>query len=313
MTSSDSNSNVEMFAYRVKFEDGTAIPENFFSELVQADTIDSWDNISPTAGSTVMNIINSTLKNVEGASVLTGVFVEATNITREIEIIDLMGRIESAEIKYGEEEIDVNEEGTDSDSEKLIFKFKRWRIGVLPKLGIIVIERKNSSYDKKLADFLTSWSMKWANKPTRVFKAIKLEPFLTGESPSGFLGGGSIGTLEFALTSEILSSGDSFFDSDLRDMFKKDPNLVVSIEVKAKRGKSFAPEMTSDFVDFIRKYESNIQKCSGKRVVNNRKSKPINLIDNLEHKIATSKSLDNADVLECVEAYLLELHEDKAD
>ncbi|WP_412471212.1 hypothetical protein [Halobacteriovorax sp. RT-2-4] len=310
-TTALTTTNLELYAYRVRFEDGTQIPSSFFSELVAADTIETWDNLSPTPGSTVKNLIEATLRNREGASVLTGLFVEATNITRQIEIMDMTGKIESAEIKFEDDETNVEDSEDEGGSPKLIFKFQRWRMGVLPEEGIVVIERKGTGYDKKLSDFFTSWAHKWSQKGTRGFKSIKVEPYLTGDTPSSFFSGGAVGMVEFALSSEVLSENESFFDSDIRDMFKKDKNLVVSIAVKAKRGQAFLPEMTSDFVNFIDKYESSIQKFSGKKVVNNRKSKPIDLINNLHHKVVSLTGLDDTTVLAGVEEYLLELFEDQ--
>lgn len=302
--------NIEFCAFKFRFEDGTIPPIDFFNELNSADIMESWDNLSPTYGSTVKNIIKRSSKNVSGVNVMLGVFVEATNIASSIEIIDITGKIESAEIRLNEnDEIDVND---DQATPRLIFKFKRWRVGILPEIGAFVIERRSAGYDRKFEEYLTSWSRKWASKGLgRIYQSIKVEPYLTGMTPSGFLSSGTIGEIEFALSSDFLSEADSFFDSDVRDMLKKDKNLVVSIQVKAKRGQSFRPDLATSFIDIIRKYESNIQKCTGKTVVSNRKSKPVNLIDNLHTKVVTVTDNNDLDVLGHVETYLLELHEEQ--
>ena len=305
--------NIEFYAYKLKFEDGSIPPLSYFTELIAADMITTWDHDAPRAGSIIKNIMSKSLGNDEGTTLMLGVLVEATTIDGSIEIMDITGKIEEAELKKigveDSEEFDVKD---DTDTSKLMFTFKRWRIGILPDKGVVVIERKSSGYEKKLEDFFNSWTTKWIKKDnsTRKYQAMIIDPYLTGETPSEYLAKGNVGSLEFSLSSDILSKDKSFFDSDLKKMFEKDQNLVVTIEVKAKRGQHFRPDMTSAFIELIKAHEDNIQKCSGKTVSNNRKSKPINLINSLKHKVCTLKENTDADVLNCVKVYLKELDED---
>lgn len=307
--------NVEFYAFRIKYEDNSIPPYEFFSSLIREDIADTWDVDMPTPGSVMMNIIKRKLFNKEGVNILTGVLVEATPLQTNIELIDITGKIENAELKFSsdsEEEIKV--ETDEGGTKKALFKFKRWRIGILPEKGIVVIERRAIGYEKKLAEYFSSWMHKWVDKvPGRNYKSIKVDPFLTGAAPSDLLSFGSIGVIEFAISSDILATKDNFFSNDITEMLKKDKNLVVSIEFKAKKGQAFLPQMTSSLVEIIKAHEQDIEKCSSRRVVSSRKTKPIDLINNLKHKACTVKEDNDENVLKCVEDYIIEINEDEKD
>ena len=70
-------------------------------------------------------------------------------------------------------------------------------------------------------------------------------------------------------------------------------------------------QMTSELISFLSKYQDSMKKVSGKKVVSNRKTRPVDLVNNLMHKVIVVDDTSNLTVLSKVEEYLIELFEDE--